>query len=143
MMEVKDKELTDLQIRNNSYKASMKDMQLSLDQLRSLNEKQARELEGEKRKNTSDLYKNQLRKMEKDIKKKDKDIEEYRKLVEQLKNKMYEFVGSSQPGVRSGITSNKESFVQQGQLGYDAQDSPIQKSQSQGALKAQTVSIGG
>lgn len=76
MMEVKDKELTDIQIRNNSYKASMKDMQLSLDHMRSLNEKLTREIEAEKRKNTSDLYKNQLRKMEKDIKKKDKDIEE-------------------------------------------------------------------
>lgn len=76
MMEVKDKELTDIQIRNNSYKASMKDMQLSLDHMRSLNEKLTREIEAEKRKNISDLYKNQLRKMEKDIKKKDKDIEE-------------------------------------------------------------------
>jgi len=66
----------------------MKDMQQSLDQLRSMNEKLSREIELEKRKNTSDLFKNQLRKMEKDVKKKDKDIDEYRKLVEQLKNKM-------------------------------------------------------
>lgn len=67
-------------------------------------------MEVEKRKNTSDLYKNQLRKMEKDIKKKDKDIEEYRKLVEQLKNKMYEFVNTQQP--QSGKPQgNQGSFV--------------------------------
>jgi len=62
--------------------------------------------------------------------------------VEQLKNKMYEFVGSNantQPGGRSGITSNKESFVQQEQLGRTEQESPLQKHNSQGALKARAV----
>jgi hypothetical protein len=76
MMEMKDKEMADMQIKNNSYKTSMREMQMTLDELRSMNVKMSHELEMEKGKNSTKVYEKQLNKLKKDVTKKDKDIDE-------------------------------------------------------------------
>lgn len=89
-LELKDKELTDMRIKLNSLKASMKEQNILIDDLRGANNRLSKDNDIEKGKNSTKVLERQLNKLKKEILKKDRDIDDYRKLVDQLKSKMYQ-----------------------------------------------------
>jgi len=75
-MEMKDKELTDLRIKLNSLKTSMKEQGELIDDLRNVNNRLTNEVQVEKQKNSTKVLEKQLNKIKKEVLRKDKDIDE-------------------------------------------------------------------
>lgn len=72
-LDMKDKELCDMRIKFNSAKQTLKEQNVTIEELRSQNAKLGKELDIEKQKNSTKVMERQITKLKKEIVKKEKE----------------------------------------------------------------------